>query len=105
MQRFLLVFCCFVAYFCLFSNKTHLSLFSKFIIIIIIIVIILLLLALIVVVKEAICTFFAIAPWISIYYAYKGTIITILSNNQADRGWLMTTEFESESWQLASSVE
>ena len=57
MQRFLLVFGCFVAYFCLFSNKTHLSLFSKFIIIIIIIVIILLLLALIVVVREAIWAF------------------------------------------------
>ena len=55
MQRFPLVFGCFVAYFCPFSNKTQLSLFSKFIIIIIIIiVIILLLLALIVVVREAI---------------------------------------------------
>ena len=56
MQRFLLAFCCFVAYFCLFSNTTHPSLFSKFIIIIII-VIILLLLTLIVVVREAILAF------------------------------------------------
>ena len=58
MQRFLLVFCCFVAHFCLFSNKTHLSLFSKFIIIIIIVIILLLLTLIVVhVVREAILAF------------------------------------------------